>query len=659
MAEKKYIIDNPNLMAEWDWEKNNLIGLDPAKLSYGSGKKAFWICKEGHSWSTAIYGRSSGNGCPTCSYRNRGNSIRVTKNVGKKTFAEEHPDLLIEWDHDRNITTSPYDVTSHSSYRVWWKCQKGHSWQAPINNRTSGNNGCPFCSNQRVLVGFNDLLSQNYPFISEWNYERNDIQPSELYYGSTKKIWWKCSVCAHEWQATIRHRKNGSGCPKCAREMQSSFPEQAIYFYIKKHFPLSINGYKDILSKISEIDIYIPELKIGIEYDGKYYHSTEKQHTKDLRKYKTLKTNGIILIRVVERLDNFATAPQDICDYSVDFTYTSDYRYLSKAIIEIFALINEISNAGIECDIDIDNDKVGIYEQYFTYRKSNTLQSKFPLIASEWHPTKNGSITPSHISPVTAKKFWFICPKGHEYESRVSDRTNNNSGCPYCSNQKVLEGFNDLATTHPVLLLEWDYLTNAILPTQITYGTTKKVNWICSKCGHSWSASVSHRATGIGCPQCKIEKLKGHRTPKNNTDLQTVAPQVAQEWNYEKNAPLTPCLISSGSNKIVWWICSKGHEWEAAVSKRVSGRNCPYCSNQRILVGYNDLQTTSPELAIQWHKEKNGALTPQMVTRGSGKKVWWHCDLCGNDWEATVQKRAIGQGCPHCRKARGKKPKND
>ena len=67
MAEKKYVIDNAELMAEWNWEKNNDFGFDPKTLTLGSDKKAWWICIEGHEWQASITTRTKGHGCPYCS----------------------------------------------------------------------------------------------------------------------------------------------------------------------------------------------------------------------------------------------------------------------------------------------------------------------------------------------------------------------------------------------------------------------------------------------------------------------------------------------------------------------------------------------------------------------------------------------------------------
>lgn len=73
--------------------------------------------------------------------------------------------------------------------------------------------------------------------------------------------------------------------------------------------------------------------------------------------------------------------------------------------------------------------------------------------------------------------------------------------------------------------------------------------------------------------------------------------QLMAEWNWERNAGVAPSKVTLGSNKIAWWKCGKGHEWQAKVSSRSSGRGCPYCSGRYAVKGENDLQTVNPSLA--------------------------------------------------------------
>ena len=212
--DKKYLIDNPTLMAEWNWEKNNELDLDPKTLTCGSEKKVWWKCSKGHEWQAIIYSRNNGNGCPYCS----GNKILI----GYNDLATTNPKLASEWNYDKNDYLKPEDFTANSEKKVWWKCDKGHVWQATIASRNSGK-GCPYCSGRYAVQGKSDLLTLNPKLASEWNYEKNgELKPEDFMPNSNKKVWWKCSK-GHEWQAQIKSRNYGSGCPYCSGRKK---PEQ-------------------------------------------------------------------------------------------------------------------------------------------------------------------------------------------------------------------------------------------------------------------------------------------------------------------------------------------------------------------------------------------------------------------------------------------------
>ena len=197
---------------------------------------------------------------------------------------------------------------------------------------------------------------------------------------------------------------------------------------------------------------------------------------------------------------------------------------------------------------------------------------------------------------------------------------------------------------------QWNYERNGSLsPTEIMPNSTLKAWWRCNK-GHEWLAVIESRNKGNGCPYCS-----GRYVIKGETDLQTVNSSLAKEWNYEKNNGLTPMDVLPNSHRKVWWICSKGHEWQAAISTRNGGNKCPYCAGQKVLPGNNDLQTVNPILAQEWNYEKNNGLTPAYIMPNSHKQVWWVCNRCGNEYQTTVKDRNRGRICPECAKEKRKK----
>lgn len=243
-------------------------------------------------------------------------------------------------------------------------------------------------------------------------------------------------------------------------------------------------------------------------------------------------------------------------------------------------------------------------------------------------------------------KAWWVCEQGHEWRAIVKSRTLGGTGCPVCADRVLLQGVNDLAATHPELSKQWHPTKNGTLtPRDVVAGNRRKVWWQCDK-GHVWQAAVSSRACGgTGCPVC-VGKL----VVAGENDLKSQFPAVAAQWHPEKNGGLTPDAVSPYSNRRVWWRDALGHEWQASVATRTQhGSGCPYCSGKTALPGFNDLATLAPEVAAQWHPTLNGTLTPEQVTVGSRRTVWWACPN-GHIWKAIVYSRAGPQkcGCPVC-----------
>ena len=285
---KDFVI-NSDLIDEWNWEKNNELGLYPDALTLGSGKKVWWTCECGHDYQMPIYARQAGhNNCSYC----LGKKILV----GFNDLQTVSPMLASEWNHNRNVGLDPTMVTGVCGKSVWWTCQYGHEWEAKISNRYNGN-GCPYCSGYYILPGLNDLATTRPDLAEEWNYEKNDgLLPTQISRGYGRKVWWKCKEKSHEWQASPNSRDNmGSGCPACSKGNRISLQETIIYFYIKKYFNDTKHGYRDKKSGITEIDVFIPHLMVGIEYDGHYWHQdVEKDKKKDM----ICKSNDITLIRI-------------------------------------------------------------------------------------------------------------------------------------------------------------------------------------------------------------------------------------------------------------------------------------------------------------------------------------------------------------------------
>ena len=279
--------------------------------------------------------------------------------------------------------------------------------------------------------------------------------------------------------------------------------------------------------------------------------------------------------------------------------------------------------------------------------KSNSLATTNPDLAKQWHPTKNGKLTPFNFVAGSGKKVWWKCDKGdeHEWIATISNR-NNGRKCPICSGNKVIKSIS-LATTHPELVKEWHPVkNNGLLHTNFTKGSGKKVWWKCAKGDdHEWEEKIVNRTKNKhGCTICSGRKVVISNCI-NNTH-----PEISKEWHPTKNGKLTPFHFTAGSNKSIWWKCGKGidHEWKTSCNDRTRGRGCPVCASKKV-VKSNCLATTYPDLAKQWHPTKNNNLSPQEVLAKSNKKIWWTCHVNTHHvWRSLISSRTRGLGCPYC-----------
>lgn len=275
----------------------------------------------------------------------------------------------------------------------------------------------------------------------------------------------------------------------------------------------------------------------------------------------------------------------------------------------------------------------------------NSLAFEHPLLAQQWHPTKNSGLTPDDVPSASHRNVWWRCNQGHEWMARVNSRSRG-VGCPVCSNRKVLSGVNDLATTHPEISKEWHWEKNGSLsPRDVVAGSHTKVWWRC-QFDHEWPAQILSRTSNHnGCPVCA-----GKAVIAGQNDLASKFPNIALQWHSTRNGNRRPDNVTAFSNFRVWWRCDRGHDYQCTVAQRTQGgSSCPYCANRKVLPGFNDLATKEPVVAEQWHTELNGGLTPEMVIPGSKKKVWWVCPS-GHVWKAAIYSRATGRktGCPVC-----------
>lgn len=636
MSDKKITPSNnlearfPELAKEWDYSKNELL---PSQVFPGTIKKYWWICKNGHSYFAAPNKRtSSKRGCPYC-------SGRLVSDKNSLLFL--YPKIAEEFCVEKNKNIFLKDLTIKSHKNIWWKCKKGHSWQAIIANRTRGNN-CPYCNSQ---VSKNELR-----IYSELKHFFNPI-------GLKRKINnLECDILLNDLNIAIEYDGVYWHKNKVISDKRKNIG-------LKNAGILLIRVREIGLSKISNNDIIYDHLKDNL-FDAiksillliikKASLSSNKK--RELQKYISEGSyiNDEEYRELLERL------PSPIIEDSLEFKFPKllkEWNYeknkglqpadvSAKSALKVWWKCKK----GHEWESTIGNRTQGgnncPYCAHQIITKENSLAYIRPDLIKEWNIIKN-EIGAEEVFAFTPKKFWWKCAKGHEWQASPSNRASygkgKNTGCPFCSNKKVNQE-NSLENTNKVLASEWHPSKNGELkPSMVSMGSEKKVWWKCAK-GHEWEANISSRNRGRGCPYCSNQRVSLENSFFSKQS------NLLKEWNFNKNGKIDPSQITEFSGKKVWWICQYGHEWESTIynrSKLKSG--CPFCSNHKT-TKENSLQFNYPEISKEWNYNRNIGFTPKDVAKKSSKIVWWICKE-GHEWKAKIGARVVGKyKCPFCKK---------
>ncbi len=496
-----------------------------------------------------------------------------------ESLADLFPDVASQWHPTLNDNLVPSDFKKGSDKRVWWKCDVAddHEWEGKISARVRAKD-CPFCVGRRVSIT-NSLASLAPEIASQWHPTKNgNLTPDDVVAGATKKVWWKCDVADdHEWETKLVNRtQRNRGCPFCAgREVSSTNSLATMYPNVAKYWHPSKNG--------------------------------------DL-------------------------TPNDV-------TGGSEKKVWWK------------------CPVGADHEwKTGIYNKVkhdcpfcsgYQVSVTNSLSSLFPEIASQWHPTKNGSLTPDDVVAGTHDKAWWKCDVAddHVWRINISNRTAQSSGCPACAGQQV-STTNTLAHLFPEVASQWHPTKNGNLtPHDVTGGANKRVWWKCDKGpDHEWQAPIPGRTShGKQCPACM-----GQQVSVTNS-LAALFPHIAKQWHPTKNGDLTPDDVTAGTPKKYWWKCEAddSHDFDSSVGSRTGrGRGCPSCtltprSAQEIRLSHELSALIDFDLEEHKVRIRGRVRDVDIVLEGLGVVVefdgaYWHRNKADKDLEKAQKLEAEG-----------------
>lgn len=503
----------------------------------------------GHEWNPVPSSLLKGHGCKFCAEKANGKKRRKSTEQFLAKLRMRNPDVQILEEY----------IDSKTPIRC--RCSCGNdNWYASPGNLLRGSL-CKECAGRRsaeLQKGHsrpNVNKKTHEAFVAECSAKNTTVQVIGIYSGADNKIETQCKRCGHIWNPVAQSLLRGSGCSKCQRKMQTSFAEQAIFFYVKKRYPESVNGYKKGFGR-SELDIFIPELQVGIEYDGRKWHKNKENIEK--RKYVVCKELGIKLIRVRERR---IKASAEICDCIIHSAYgdTKKYSSLDQCIQDLFRILD------ISVDVNCDRDRIEIQEQYFKLIEAQSLGILFPELVGEWHQPSNGNITPFMVKPKSNVSYFWECPDcGDIYPAPPANRIKG-TGCASCAGVKKLtheEFERRVHQNHPNLILLGKY-----------QNSTERVRCECMTCGHTWDATPHSITTGKGCKKCWNKVMAEQKRKPEEAFLEQVKlkhPRITVLGKYENSHTEIQCRCEA---------C--GHEWSPIAQSLISGYGCGNCASNK------------------------------------------------------------------------------
>ena len=528
---------------------------------------------------------------------------KIIKKKSGLSLSKTHPELAKEadgWD--------PKQYTFGSAKRLNWKCSRKHIFEASINSRTNRKSGCPFCANQKVLSGFNDL-QKKYPKHAKF---AHNFDPKTTLFGSNKVCQWICPI-GHSWSEQVNwFIKRSPLCKTCAGlKLSSGFND------LKTKFPKiakEAHGWNPSKVLPNEQKKYVWVCQNNHKWPASPSNRTKRNTGCPYCKKGNLLIGFNDLLSTYPKLakEAYGWDPKNLnkgSDLNLEWKCSKGHLYK--------AAVNKRTTRGDGCPF-CSNHKL-----LFGF---NDLETKFPDIAKEasgWDPKKY-----KYADKVKVLN-WMCNAKKHNWKSTISERIESKRGCPTCNRTNSKMGRDSISISHPGIAKEaygWD-------PNYFSSGSSAKKEWICDL-GHLYKAIIYTRTNGTGCSVCNNKTIL-----KGFNDLETKFPEIAKEaygWD--------PSTVFPSTNKQKDWKCKLGHIYSDTPGHRTNrNTGCSYCSSHKVLIGFNDLLSVNPEIASQafgWD--------PKTVTVGSNQMKKWRCPE-GHSWNAVVSSRRIS-GCPTCTK---------
>ena len=605
--EKLTLSDNVTIPRKWKCDKcKHFFDLSIDKLISRIKRNGFYCTKCEATFDTAI-----------------------KVNVKPLSYTDKHLlDQLVKNHIKKNM------IDCLSNIVATWKCMKCNGeYECSVVKRHQ--EGCPYCSDKQMLKGYN-TLQETHPYLEKFWDKSNDKSISEYWHKSFDVLNWKCPCCNIQFQCspvemisrTNLENSNFETCPKNCDWNKLVFNNDIFHNSPRLRKEWSKKNNIPVHLALSHIDTkkywwncsicqgeYLCSIPIRREVIDSCPYCNDEQ---PLKGYNTISD-------IHPELTSYWSSKntQKIDEITLSEAKNKKYIWLcdccnlefNEKLSIVLDKFSNINNRELKKICPYCNKKIPKPEESLGYKK--------PFLKSEWLENINGDIY--NVFSNSNDIIEWICRKCHRnFKAKISNRAEDDKCCPYCSNRILIKGINDLATTHPHLIKEWSNLNDRQLSC-LTNKSSYKAWWKCSVCSNTYQQVVSSKLISkTSCPYCRKTKvLKGFN------DLATTHPWLIKEWSTLNDRDRDSSSIMCNSNYRAWWKCAEcSKEYRQSVKKKILMNKscCPYCRNNKVLKGLNDLATTHEYLLNEWDYLNNILLAkPTEIDEKSNKIVWWIC----------------------------------
>ncbi|WP_448412428.1 zinc-ribbon domain-containing protein [Mycolicibacterium sp. XJ652] len=466
-----------------------------------------------------------------------------------ESLADQYPEIAREWDSELNHPLTANMVAPGSKRKVGWVCARcKFKWQARVNSRTGGGHGCPACGRRAAGKAKSaprpgESLAEKLPDVAaEWHPTLNgDLTPHDVGFSSNKRVWWLCRSCGNEWQVQVSNRRHGAACKKCSSKAMT--------------VPKPGNSLAERCPSVAAE--WHPTLNGDLTPSDVAFSKKEKAW------WICAQCGNVWEASIGNRAAGGGCPP---CGRRAAASAMRG-RKLPRGSKQSATPVRKKTLHSVP-------------------RPGASFADRFPEVAAEWHPSRNGELTPDKVGYSSNKRAWWLCPTcGNEWEAVIQSR-GNGSGCPKCGRRRAGVALakpkpgGSLAEVLPAVAAEWHTKRNGTLtPDQVAARSRRKAWWQCSTCGNEWEAGIYSRANGHGCRAC-ADRQRGiaFSAAKPGQSLAERDPELAGQWHPLRNGPLRASDVTANSGQTVWWVCDRRHEWRAMINNRRKARGCPKCT---------------------------------------------------------------------------------